>query len=474
MERLFTNDNFGGEISLEALKKRMYPREVVGSSETGSYSMNTIGGPARVFFRAAPTEEEERKRQAKEAKKQKEGTGKDDDEDGSPQLPKDAFTCRYAIRKMTKDDSDQDMKGNDTKKMEVFPYEQDDESEEEEDDDDDDGDQRVSKRKRGGSYNDNDTGDDEDESSGTSSDEESRRGEPEGEGGILNQGKIRVGPQHQVPVPVFDPENTRVVSRNPTLVWSPTMTPSKEQMDDYFQQVSAILTPFAEHQMLIMGTEPSALIPSDRMEDLMRERESNKPLTVSSISTSASLGSTSPKNTLLRECDADALLKNLHDQKYSVEAAVAMVKASPRDFLVNWTSTEREGFDDSFRKNGGSLLMVAKSVASLTAAKTHCDIVDYHYRFKIPDQFRRYQNKKREQAVKMMECIEARKVSENSAVRVLPQSKGINGEENSASGGDEKRRKMGNWYVWLQLFSSPPGSTFVLVMMAVFVVTSLT
>ena len=93
---------------------------------------------------------------------------------------------------------------------------------------------------------------------------------------------------------------------------------------------------------------------------------------------------------------------------------------------------------------------------------------------KIPDQFRRYQNKKREQAVKMMECIEARKVSENSAVRVLPQSKGINGEENSASGGDEKRRKMGNWYVWLQLFSSPPGSTFVLVMMAVFVVTSLT
>ena len=242
------------------------------------------------------------------------------------------------------------------------------------------------------------------------------------------------------------------------------MTPSKEQMDDYFQQVSAILTPFAEHQMLIMGTEPSALIPSDRMEDLMRERESNKPLTVSSISTSASLGSTSPKNTLLRECDADALLKNLHDQKYSVEAAVAMVKASPRDFLVNWTSTEREGFDDSFRKNGGSLLMVAKSVASLTAAKTHCDIVDYHYRFKIPDQFRRYQNKKREQAVKMMECIEARKVNDNSVIRVVPQSKGINGEE-VAAGGDEKRRKVGNWCVMMQKPSSPPGGTFPLVVM---------
>ena len=84
--------------------------------------MNTIGGPARVFFRAAPTEEEERKRQDKEEKKRRVGTGNDDDEDGCPQLPKDAFTCRYAIRKMTQAAGD---KGNDTKKMEVFPYEQD-------------------------------------------------------------------------------------------------------------------------------------------------------------------------------------------------------------------------------------------------------------------------------------------------------------------------------------------------------------
>ena len=411
----------------------------MGSFETGSYSMNTIGGPARVFFRTAPSEEEEKTRQAEEEKKRKEKNGKDGEEDGSPQLPKDAFTCRYAIRKMTTDCE------GDSKKMEVFPYVQDDESD---DDDDDDEEERLGKKRRRGSDKDNDTVEDEDESSdGTSSDEESRRGEPEGEGGVLNQGKIRVGPQHQVPVPVFDPENTTVVSRNPTLVWSPSMTPTKEQMDDYIQQVSAILTPFAEQQMLIMGTEPSPLIPSDRMEELMRERESITPLTISSISTSASLALTSSKNTLHRECDADALLKNLHDQKYSVPAAVAMVKASPRDFLVNWTTAERECFDDSFRKNGGSLLMVAKSVASLTAAKTHCDVVDYHYRFKIPDQFRRYQDKKREQAVKMMECIEARKVDENSEVRILPQSKGSNGNENSAAGGDEKRRKEGNWCV---------------------------
>lgn len=40
--------------------------------------------------------------------------------------------------------------------------------------------------------------------------------------------------------------------------------------------------------------------------------------------------------------------------------------------------------------------------------KSHKDVVDYHYRFKIPDQFRKYQDKKREQAKKMMESAERR------------------------------------------------------------------
>jgi len=130
------------------------------------------------------------------------------------------------------------------------------------------------------------------------------------------------------------------------------------------------LTPFATHQLLIMGQEPFTSIPTDRMESLMRAREMNAPLKVSSISASASLASFSTKNTLLCESDLDALLKNLHDQKYNVDAAVAMVAANPREFLANWTITKREGFDAAFQKEAGSLRMVAKSVSTLSTNKT--------------------------------------------------------------------------------------------------------
>jgi len=70
---------------------------------------------------------------------------------------------------------------------------------------------------------------DEDDSSDndrSSSDEESRRAEPEGEGSIANQRKIRVGPQHQVPVPPHDP-NADIVLQNPSLVWSPSRMPTQ-------------------------------------------------------------------------------------------------------------------------------------------------------------------------------------------------------------------------------------------------------
>jgi len=113
------------------------------------------------------------------------------------------------------------------------------------------------------------------------------------------------------------------------------------------------LTPFATQQL--MGMEPFTSIPVDRMESLMRARETNAPLIVSFISTSASLASFSTKNTLLCKSDLDALLKKLHNQKCNVDAAVAMVSANPREFLANWAITEQEGFDTAFRKEAGSL-----------------------------------------------------------------------------------------------------------------------
>lgn len=433
LNRVLKKEDLMGSISLDSLKKRMRPREVVGSLEVGTYVMNTIGGPARVFFRSVPNEEEQSENK--------------EDDDEEPQLPKDAFMCRYSLKKADKDDASEDAE-KEKVTMEVVPYAPEDDTEEEEGDDDDDDDEESkgrSRKRARGSDKDNDTVDEDDTSGGSSSDDESRT--QEGEGSITNQGKIRVGPQHQVPVPPHDPK-TKIISRNPTLVWSKETTTTQEQLDEYFNKAGAILTPFAEKQLLVMGTEPFTSIPSADLEAIMREREGNAALTVSSISTSASLSSSALKTNLIRECDADALLKNLHDHKYSVEAALGMVAASPRDFLTKWTLQERESYDNAFREHGGSLRMVAKSMSSLASDKTHCQVVDYHYRFKIPDQYRRYQDKKREQAVRMMECIEARRHHDSSEVHIVPQGSKPSGDENTSSAGENPKKKKAKTESW--------------------------
>ena len=53
--------------------------------------MNTIGGPARVFFRSVLEDEEQEKKE---------------EEDEEPQLPKDAFMCRYSLKKVDKEGDD--------------------------------------------------------------------------------------------------------------------------------------------------------------------------------------------------------------------------------------------------------------------------------------------------------------------------------------------------------------------------------
>jgi hypothetical protein len=129
-----------------------------------------------------------------------------------------------------------------------------------------------------------------------------------------------------------------------------------------------------------------------------------KPLTLSQMSTASSLSK--DHNELTRECKIDELLTALKEHNYNPKAALAYVKAHPREYLTIWTEKERESFNSVFRRHSGSLRMISKALAG---TKTFKDVVDYHYRFKIPDQFRRYQEKKREQAVRMMECLEKRR-----------------------------------------------------------------
>jgi hypothetical protein len=141
----------------------------------------------------------------------------------------------------------------------------------------------------------------------------------------------------------------------------------------------------------------------------MKETPGNKPLTGSFMST-ASMLATSKKSRLQKECDADALLEILQDHNYDTKAALATIELDLDRITSGWTRAEKDIFDDGFRRHQGALRLISKAVAPVKNMK---EVVDFHYRFKIPDQFRKYQDKKRELAVRIVECIHTRKSYES-------------------------------------------------------------
>ena len=214
--------------------------------------------------------------------------------------------------------------------------------------------------------------------------------------------EIRIGHEHQVKVAKYVPNrNVTNTYRNPTLVWQPGKISQKE-LDEYLESVSRILTPYLRKNGLTPD-QPYSPLPRDFMEAEAQALNGEKPM-LSQICTSASLSS--KRNRLLRECNSEALLELLSHKKYNINSAIAAVEASPRDYLTVWSTDEKDIFGSGFRRYSGSLRMIAKSIAPTKEFK---DVVDYYYRFKIPDQFRRLTDMKREQAVRIMECIETRR-----------------------------------------------------------------
>ena len=280
---------------------------------------------------------------------------------------------------------------------------------------------------------DDDDDDDDDDNSDSNINDDYRQngGIPPVAEGSTEKRDIQVGPEYQVVVPKFIP-NQKVVSRNPTLVWQPGKI-SDDELDDYFKQAADILTTFLHKHGLTMS-EPYSPLPSDQMEQVVRDSGTPERLpTLSTISTASSLSG--KRNSLLRECDADSLLFVLGQNMYNIKDALASIEASPRDFVTVWSPHEKERFDSGFRRYSGSLRMIGKGIAP---TKDFKDTIDYHYRFKIPDQFRRFQDKKREQAIRMIECIETRR---HLNVVINTQSDRIGIQDNNGGA----KRKASDW-----------------------------
>lgn len=219
----------------------------------------------------------------------------------------------------------------------------------------------------------------------------------DGEGST--KGRILVGPDHQASVPPFNGKQ-QIYSRNSIRVWEPIKM-DQTDLDAYLARAADILTPYLIDNCFVME-DPYLPLPTEKADVFIEGQSTAEFLTLSDVSTASSMSE--KLNKLTRECSIDNLLAELHRNDYKSVEALKAVASSPRDYIHAWSRKEKDLFDKGFRRFSGSLRMISKGIA-----KNFKDVVDYHYRFKIPDQFRRYQNKKREHAVRMMNVVEGRR-----------------------------------------------------------------
>lgn len=250
--------------------------------------------------------------------------------------------------------------------------------------------------------------------------------------GTIEQRGTRVGPEHQIVVPPFVP-GQKIVSRNPKCVWKPNQI-SREELQQYLSKAALTLVPYLKRKGLT-HTDPYSPLAWDKMEALSKEMGPDNVPTLSTICTASALSEN--RTDMLREVDTDSLLEILHRHGYNVEKALAAIKSSPRDFVTVMTPMQKDIVNGAFRRYAGSLRMVYKALAP---GKSFQEVIDYVYRYKIPDQFRIFQDTKREQAIRMLECIESRR-NINAPVTATKEES-INTAEVPAP---EQKRKTDDW-----------------------------
>ena len=423
VESLQGNFSGGSVTSTEDFLSKLTDRDLVLGDQTDTNPLTSICGTVQIVYRNPESDQV------------------------LPEMPSYLYACRYSAS--INDDS--------TGQVDVIPFTGEDdewpesESESESDDDDDVNNTSQDRIKQSRSTDNSigTTGASYDSSSSDSESQGGRGGGPHGRStaaaaafdeGTTEQRDIRIGPGHQAIVPPFIP-NQRSVSRKPTRVWKQGGI-SDTGMDLYLSKASNILTTYLRSNMLTQ-TEQYSPLQWERVETLYKSLSGSAvPPTLSTVCTASSLStplSDGVRADMLRECDSDSILANLNEHDYDVEASLAAISANPRGFLTVWSMQEKDLFNSGFRRYSGSLRMIYKGIAPSKGFK---DVIDYHYRFKIPDQFRSFQDKKREQAVRMMECIETKR---NIAAGIQNSNLVSSGTEPAA----KKRIVESEWYVFI-------------------------
>jgi len=203
--------------------------------------------------------------------------------------------------------------------------------------------------------------------------------------GISTVGKILVGSNHQADIPKqFDLQRKssfRGVAnapsqRMPIMVWDPSVDESAN-IDDFLVAASSVITNHLKEK----GLEP--FHETNYIESPNHAAEANKP----------------------REANIDSLLMLLHECRGLTSKAIQKVSANPEKYMILWDKKEKEQFDSSYRVYRESIRMIANTLGDSKSCK---ESVDYQYRFKFCENFRRFMRKKHDKAQEMMATVEDR------------------------------------------------------------------
>jgi hypothetical protein len=224
-----------------------------------------------------------------------------------------------------------------------------------------------------------------------------------GEGATLRE-EIQVGPEYQVNVQAFAGAQA-VKPRGSKLVYKANAI-SDEELAKFLDQVAPLHAEFLQKNKMLM-MEPYLPLDGDRVEQFVQGVPEGFAVSGSFMSSASMMSGR--RVALTKETNPEVLLEILADHGYDAEKALEAIRTNTDFISTGWTRAEKAIFDDGFRRHEGELRLIG---LALRPTKSNKDVVDYHYRFKIPDQFRKYQEKKREQAVRMARCIETRKYSD--------------------------------------------------------------
>ena len=207
------------------------------------------------------------------------------------------------------------------------------------------------------------------------------------EGGAF-LGKIRIGDNHQADIPpqldlhrktsfrgLANPPSQRI----PTLVWDPA-TDEGDHVDNFLKETCSLL----RNHLKVAGLNP--FHDTNYIGSLDAEAEAKTP----------------------REIDVASLLTELHECRGDARKAIKRIEDRPERFMTIWTKNDTDLFDASYRIYRDSIRMTANFLDS----KNCKEVVDYQYRFKYCENFRRFMRKKREKAEEMMATAEDRMLTD--------------------------------------------------------------